>query len=144
MIGLSEMERPARFRPRHRIGHAREFAAVYAARLKKLRGPLIVWACVTDRAEPRLGLAIGRRVGSAVERNAIKRRLREAFRLAKEGFPKPPNGGAYDVVIGARPHDRMRMDAYQVLLVEAVGALHREFCRRHRRGGDEPEPSSSE
>ncbi|MBX3322528.1 MAG: ribonuclease P protein component [Phycisphaeraceae bacterium] len=126
----------APFRPRHRLSHAREFRAVYDTRLKKPRGPLIVWACATEHREHRLGLSIGRRVGPAVARNAVKRRLREAFRLSQAEFPIPPDGGGYDLVVGAQPHDLLTMQAYRVLLLEAVHALHREHCRRQRRTSD--------
>jgi len=36
---------------------------------------------------PRLGLAVGRKVGKACVRNRIKRRLREYFRLNREKLP---------------------------------------------------------
>jgi ribonuclease P protein component len=53
-------------------------------------------------AAPRLGLSVSRRVGGAVERNLVKRLLREAF--AAE-CPRLPTG--QDVVVVARPgaHD---------------------------------------
>jgi ribonuclease P protein component len=47
---------------------------------------------------PRLGLSVGRRVGGAVERNRVKRVVREAFwSLA------PELSGSGDVVVVARP-----------------------------------------
>lgn len=51
--------------------------------------------------EPRLGLSVSRKVGGAVDRNLVKRLLREAF--ATEG-PRLPTG--IDVVVVARPESR--------------------------------------
>jgi ribonuclease P protein component len=48
---------------------------------------------------PRLGLAVGvRSAGSAVNRNRIKRVVREAFRHIHQELP------AVDLVVNARPH----------------------------------------
>jgi len=46
----------------------------------------------------RLGISVSRKVGGAVERNAVKRALREAFWSLDEG----PHG-AHDFVLVARP-----------------------------------------
>jgi ribonuclease P protein component len=48
--------------------------------------------------EPRLGLSVSRKVGGAVQRNKVKRLLREAFALHAERLPK-----GHDVVLVARP-----------------------------------------
>lgn len=50
-----------------------------------------------ETAEPRLGLSVGRKVGGAVERNKVKRALREAFGACGEEVPP-----GHDYVIVAR------------------------------------------
>jgi ribonuclease P protein component len=49
-------------------------------------------------ADVRLGVSVGRRVGNAVERNRVKRLLREAFWSLEESLPR-----THDYVIVARP-----------------------------------------
>lgn len=47
---------------------------------------------------PRLGLSVSKKVGGAVKRNKVRRRLKEIFRSSAESLP----GGA-DFVISALP-----------------------------------------
>jgi ribonuclease P protein component len=82
--------------------------------------------------EPRLGLSVSRRVGGAVERNHVKRLLREAF---EQECARLPEG--HDVVIVARPEaravaERDGLEGIRSALVELMGQL-RERVEGERR-----------
>jgi ribonuclease P protein component len=51
-----------------------------------------------DGGPARLGVSVGRKVGGAVERNRVKRLLREAFHAASDVLPAD-----HDFVVVARP-----------------------------------------
>ena len=72
---------------------------------------------------PRLGLSVSRRVGGAVERNHVKRLLREAF---EQELARLPEG--HDIVIVARPEakavaERDGLEGIRVALVELMDQL---------------------
>ena len=123
---------PRTFPRSRRLTHDLEFQAVYKARVKKTLGPLTAFALPNDRPYPRLGLSI-RKFDRAVDRNTIKRKLREAFRLSADQLPASSQGH-YDLVITTRDHEPLELKEYQRLLLELAGQLGREWERRAGRG----------
>lgn len=128
------------FRRRHRLAHARQFQAVYGGRVRKVRGPLTVFALPNGMEHPRLGLSVGRRCGTAVMRNRIKRGVREAFRFAQHELPVIEQGaglgvsvGSYDFVVSAAPHEPLTAEDYGRAFVAAAAELHREWIKRLKR-----------
>src|SRR3546814_10856311 len=95
------MNEAARFPRRARLLKPAEFKAVFerGARLHE-RGLTAV--CATNTlAHPRLGLAIAKKsLPLAVDRNRLKRRLRDTFRLNQRNLP------AVGLVILAKPGSR--------------------------------------
>jgi ribonuclease P protein component len=102
-----------------------EFSAVYDAKTREARGPLVVYAKPNDLNYPRLGLSTSRKVGTAARRNRIRRLLREAFRHLQHDLP-----GRYDLLIVIRPHEPLTLAEYQKILSTAVAKLHGVWSRR--------------
>ena len=81
-----------------------EFKRVYAGE-KKLYGRFVVLFAIPDpegRGRFRLGITATRKMGNAVKRNLVKRRLREIYRrlLAREA---PGASRGADLVLNVRP-----------------------------------------
>jgi ribonuclease P protein component len=92
----------ARRGKRNRLSRSADFDRVYREGRSHASRHLVVYAfpraAGADADEPRLGVSVGRKVGGAVERNRMKRLLREAFWAAAEELPD-----GYDFVLVARP-----------------------------------------
>lgn len=102
----------------HRLSGRRAFERVHAYRTRSEAGCLLVYGAPNEEPHSRIGFAINRKVGNAVARNRIKRRLREAFRLNQHDWPT-----GYDWIIVVRPHDIASQEEYARLLGRAVTHL---------------------
>jgi ribonuclease P protein component len=117
---LPQPGRPLRHPPK-RLRKRAEFLAV--RRGEKRRGRLFLLELLVrgDTAAPRVGFTVTRKVGNAVVRNRIRRRLREAVRVHGADDMQPGN----DYVIVGR----------EEALAASFAEIGTELSRRLRRAG---------
>jgi len=84
-----------------RLLKRRDFLEVQERGRKVTAGPLVGLVVPSPDGASRLGLTVSSKVGTAVVRNAVRRRLRELFRKRRDRWP----GGMHLVVV-ARPSAR--------------------------------------
>ncbi len=83
----------------NRLSRSRDFDAVYRkGRSVSSRYLVLYWFPQEEPGEPRFGFSVPRAVGGAVERNRIKRRLRELWRERLESIQP-----GHDYVLIVRP-----------------------------------------
>lgn len=84
------------------------FQAAYERGVRETAGPFVaVYGKAADIAQPmRLGISAPRKAGNAVERNRVKRQLREAFRTMKSAHTS-----GVDLVILIRAHKPLAVSA---------------------------------
>ena len=83
------------------IKHNYEFRRVYQAGRNTASGLMAIYCRRGRRGRSQLGITVGTKVGKAVVRNKIRRRLREIYRLHE-----PTIRRGLDVVIVARVKSR--------------------------------------
>ncbi len=119
----------ARRRP-GRLSRSAEFDRVYRQGRSVANRYLVLYFFPRDSGEPpRVGLSVGRKVGGAVERNQVKRLLREACALHADGLPV-----GHDVVLVARA------EAHELASergLDGIGGALEELLVKTRRDGVE-------
>ena len=99
------------------LSRPEDFAALQGQGTVRSHPLLVVRIRRTNLEETRFGLSTGRKLGGAVVRNKVRRRLRESLRVMAPSFQP-----GWDVLIIARP---ALVDADHGALVEALERLLR-------------------
>jgi ribonuclease P protein component len=111
-------------RKRRRLSRSGEFERVYREGRSHAGRHLILYAFPRTSSSdgPRLGISVGRRVGGAVDRNRVKRLVRDAFWACAGPLPE-----THDFVVVARPEAaRLATDEGEAGVRAALAELLRE------------------
>ena len=77
----------ASFGKKKRLVSNKQFKAVLDHNIRAGNALLVLYMAENDLDYPRLGISVGKSCGGAVQRNRLKRLLREAWRLCQQQIP---------------------------------------------------------
>jgi ribonuclease P protein component len=120
------MRKDETFQKKERLAHRDDFARVYGLKCSAGDDVLVVYAAPNELGFTRIGISVSRRVGIAVRRNYIRRRIREAFRKNKDQLPQ----GVDLICIAKRDAGDKNIDVTESLVRLSRRAADR--CNRSR------------
>ena len=112
-----------------RITQRRDFLAAAKALSQVTPGVIVQMRDRKDESPARVGFTCTKKIGGAVTRNRIRRRLRESVRLVVETIAKP--GHDY-VLIGRVATEKRDFEELHKDIISALTKLHAGQCRGTR------------
>lgn len=99
-----------------------EFRRLYNKGLSAATGRIVIYCRKNRLSYNRLGITVSTKIGKAVTRNRIRRRLREIYRLSA-----PNHAAGYDIVIVARAKSSVsqyrELEADFIYLMKKLGII---------------------
>lgn len=92
-----------------------DFKRLYRQGRKKGSGHIVVYTKENKLGLNRLGITVGKKFGNSVQRNRMKRLIREVYRLYNKDMTQ-----GYDIIIAARPSVRSAASPNNRLKAERV------------------------
>ncbi|MBQ4369754.1 MAG: ribonuclease P protein component [Oscillospiraceae bacterium] len=106
-----------------------EFRRLYAHGKSKAGRDIVVYCRRSGRPYNRVGFTVGSKVGKAVARNLVRRRLRDIYSRNEDRF-----SAGYDIVIVARSESAYaayrELESQMMRLFEKLGIIKNENCEQ--------------
>jgi ribonuclease P protein component len=132
-MGL-KTERRFSFPVRYRLRRALDIARVRSHRCSASDNHLVAYAAPNGLAHSRMAISVRRKIGNAVVRNRIKRRVREAYRTTIKEIP-----AGRDYLFVARLGAPRTVERYHASMLELTADLERLLSERFGVGARNPE-----
>ncbi|MFM7040224.1 MAG: ribonuclease P protein component [Planctomycetaceae bacterium] len=116
-----------RFPAALRLKRSDDFQRIYDNGRRSGDAHLLLFALPNPVGMTRAGFSVSRKHGGAVQRNRLKRLLREAFRLNRHLLP-----AGFDFVLIPRQREDFTLENFASSLRMLAGKLQRQFSGRER------------
>lgn len=118
---MSERVEKTYKRPKEtRLRSSQDFERIYAQRVRWGDDHLLIFADRNELGVTRIGLSVSKKHGNAVQRNRLKRLIREAFRLSQHDLPR-----GLDLILIPRQNSGATLQEYRWSLARGADKLAR-------------------